>query len=680
MPVAAAAPPSLPALPSEASDPFLVSVPGQSLIFTTNTGGANVPVWSAPTAAGAWSRLGDALPTLPAWAQPGKTWAPGVVHTTTGLWLLFFSAWDRATGVQCIGRAVATQPQGPYQPTDGDTAFLCYPLVGGSIDASPFLDPWDEHLYLYWKNDGNCCGLSTSLWGLALTPGGQVGGPLVELMPAAAPWENGIVERPAMVRWASGYNLFYSGGAWATPWYGEGWARCQGPLGPCTRQSVGQAWVDRDDVAGDGPGGMSVATGPDGRLLAVWHAWPGNSGYGNGGSRRTYVGTLTMPEAGGLAGQPVLHAIDDDAPAPPPVPLDSLGSQAGFTAITPTRVVDTRQPGTPVSRLTAGVTTTISVGAVPVLSESSAITANFTLTDASSAGYLRVWPCDGPEPDVSVANVVAGVDVANGVTVGLARDGTLCARSTVDADLIVDVTGRWAAFLGSRFTPVTPTRILDTRTTAKAAPGTVVRIELGSVVPADASAVAMNVTSTRSATAGYVTAWPCDQPQPDTSVLNVARNATRANNVMLPAGGGAVCLAASMTTDLIVDVTGYFGSTGALMTPVQPVRVADTRLGRGDVSRLGRDGTIVVHLGAGTALPLGSNAVVVNVTAADPAADGFVTAFPCGNQPDTSMLNVRAWGAPVPNGAIVGVSGDDLCIHSSVPTDVIVDVLGYLSG
>jgi hypothetical protein len=33
----------------------------------------------------------------------------------------------------------------------------------------------------------------------------------------------------------------------------QGWARCDGPLGPCSRQSVSGAWVDRDDVAGDGP-------------------------------------------------------------------------------------------------------------------------------------------------------------------------------------------------------------------------------------------------------------------------------------------------------------------------------------------------------------------------------------------------------------------------------------------
>jgi hypothetical protein len=72
--------------------------------------------------------------------------------------------------------------------------------------------------------------------------------------------------------------------------------------------------------------------------------------------------------------------------------------------------------------------------------------------------------------------------------------------------------------------------------------------------------------------------------------------------------------------------------------------------------------------------------VVVNVTAADPAADGFLTAYPCGSEPDASTLNVRAAGAPVPNGAIVGLSeGGDLCVHSSVPVDVIVDLLGYLS-
>ena len=191
--------------------------------------------------------------------------------------------------------------------------------------------------------------------------------------------------------------------------------------------------------------------------------------------------------------------------------------------------------------------------------------------------------------------------------------------------------------------------------------------------------MALNVTATRSAAAGYVTAWSCDQPQPDTSVLNVTRNVTRANNVMLPTGGGTVS-GASTTTDLLVDVTGYFGSTGSLLTPVQPVRLADTRLGRGDVSRVARDGTIVLHVAADTTAPPGSDGVIVNVTAADPAADGFLTAYPCGSEPDTSTINMRASGPAVPNGAIGGLSdGGDLCVHSSVPVDVIVDLLGYLS-
>jgi len=41
---------------------------------------------------------------------------------------------------------------------------------------------------------------------------------------------------------------------------------------------------------------------------------------------------------------------------------------------------------------------------------------------------------------------------------------------------------------------------------------------------------------------------------------------------------------------------------------------------------------------------------------------------------------VVAAHGPVPNGAVVGLSnGGDLCVHSSVPIDVIVDLLGYLT-
>jgi len=74
-----------------------------------------------------------------------------------------------------------------------------------------------------------------------------------------------------------------------------------------------------------------------------------------------------------------------------------------------------------VSRLTAGLITTIAVGSVPAVADADAVTANFTVTGAHAPGYLRVWPCDRPEPDVSVANVVAGVDVANASPSGSRR-------------------------------------------------------------------------------------------------------------------------------------------------------------------------------------------------------------------------------------------------------------------
>ena len=49
-----------------------------------------------------------------------------------------------------------------------DKAFVCQSAEGGTIDASPFRD--GDKLYLYFKNDGNCCNKTTYLYGQELAP------------------------------------------------------------------------------------------------------------------------------------------------------------------------------------------------------------------------------------------------------------------------------------------------------------------------------------------------------------------------------------------------------------------------------------------------------------------------------------------------------------------------------
>jgi hypothetical protein len=70
--------------------------------------------------------------------------------------------------------------------------------------------------------------------------------------------------------------------------------------------------------------------------------------------------------------------------------------------------------------------------------------------------------------------------------------------------------------------------------------------------------------------------------------------------------------------------------------------------------------------------------VYLNVTAVSPSGSGFVTVFPCGqDQPNASNLNFTA-GQIVPNAvfAKLGAFGQ-VCLFTSVSTDLLVDVNGY---
>ena len=99
-------------------------------------------------------------------------------------------------------------------------------------------------------------------------------------------------------------------------------------------------------------------------------------------------------------------------------------------------------------------------------------------------------------------------------------------------------------------------------------------------VPAGAKAVSLNVTSTGSVAAGFVTVFPCGASRPNTSNLNFAAGATVANAVTSRVGdGGAVCIYNSAPTHVIVDVGGYFAQS-ASFGAVEPARLIDTRGGQ----------------------------------------------------------------------------------------------------
>lgn len=249
------------------------------------------------------------------------------------------------------------------------------------------------------------------------------------------------------------------------------------------------------------------------------------------------------------------------------------------------------------------------------------------------------------------------------------------------------------------FTPVGPGRILDTRTGVGAPRGSVAasgRIDLQVAgvdgVPADASAVSINVTVTGSSAAGYLTAFPAGSAAPLASNLNFGAAETVANMVVTGLGrGGRVSVfnGSSGPAQVIADVTGYYLG-GTPVTPgafraVTPTRLLDTRTGtgsaRGPVTPAGSV-RVMVDGQAGIP-PLLASAVVVNLTATNSTSSGYISGFASGSpRPATSNLNFTP-GRTVASLAVIPVADDGsvtLFNGSTGPVDLVADVVGYYFG
>jgi Glucose / Sorbosone dehydrogenase len=243
--------------------------------------------------------------------------------------------------------------------------------------------------------------------------------------------------------------------------------------------------------------------------------------------------------------------------------------------------------------------------------------------------------------------------------------------------------------------PITPTRVLDTRENLGASVGkptaksvTSFRLPIA-IVPANATAIAINLTGVAPGGPGFATAWATGYSQPAVSNLNFAyAGETAANAAILPVSpGGSVDIYVDTAAHLIVDVTGYWmPSTSAndgRFTSTNPSRILDTRNGTGAAAAgpVPAGGKIDVQVtGHGGVPASGVSAVAIVVTTANPAAAGFVTVWPSDKPiPTASSLNpmgndVRANLVIVPVSATGKVS-----MFASSQTDILADVAGWFT-
>jgi len=261
------------------------------------------------------------------------------------------------------------------------------------------------------------------------------------------------------------------------------------------------------------------------------------------------------------------HLIADVVGYYTPVAVSGSGR---FTSLAPSRVLDTRDgvgvgsagPLAPDSVLDLKVT---GVGGVPS-SGVQAVVLNITVDQPTASGFVTAWPTGEPFPTASTHNFTPGLTIASLVIAKVGAGGMVSLyNSNGNTHLVADVVG-YLSGSGGRFVPVAPDRAVDTRDGTGGVLGAVgeggsIRVTLAgrSSIPANATAVVVNITAADSTSPSYLTAWPSGSARPTASIANPRPGVPVPNQAYLKLGpGGQLDIYNnSGSTHVVVDVFGY---------------------------------------------------------------------------------------------------------------------------
>lgn len=421
---------------------------------------------------------------------------------------------------------------------------------------------------------------------------------------------------------------------------------------------------------------------------------------GVGGSCTINV-TFTPGSIGPLSGT---LTITDNAPgSPQTVNLSGTGvapQGLQFVPITPCRITDTRQN----SELTAGSTRAFTIGGVcGIPTNAAAYSLNFTVVPPGPLTFITVWPSGQQQPTVSTLNSFDGRIKANAAIVPAGSGGAINVFASDATNLIIDTNGYFIA-AGTpgalAFYPITPCRLVDTRGNGFGGqfgppfvtggtsrsfpinPASGTSNACSSTIPTNAQAYSLNFTAIpKGSSLLFITVFPTGQSQPTVSTLNDLTGTIVANAAIVPGNGtnGAVSVFASDSTDLLIDVNGYFaapGSGGLSLYALTPCRVLDTRSNGGNPF----SGTLPVSVtGSSCGVPSTAKGFVFNATVVPPGQLVFLTLWPDGqSQPVVSTLNALD-GAVTSNMAIVPNSDGSTDAFVSNPTHLLLDISSYFA-
>ncbi len=274
-----------------------------------------------------------------------------------------------------------------------------------------------------------------------------------------------------------------------------------------------------------------------------------------------------------------------------------------FVAVSPCRVVDTRNPngpfGGPPIAAQGERDFALPEGNCGIPGSAAAYSLNVTVVPHGGLGYLTVWPTGQSQPVISTLNSLDGRIKANAAIVPAGSDGSISVYATNLADVVLDINGYFVPATTSTlaFYPVTPCRVADTRWTQGPLGGPILQAKTQRIfpvlssscnIPDTAQGYSLNFTVVPPGILGYLSVWPTGESQPLVSTLNDLTGTVVANAAIVPAGAsGAISLYGSDQTHVVIDIDGYFaptlgsapagGPVPLSLYTVAPCRILDTR-------------------------------------------------------------------------------------------------------
>lgn len=241
---------------------------------------------------------------------------------------------------------------------------------------------------------------------------------------------------------------------------------------------------------------------------------------------------------------------------------------------------------------------------------------------------------------------------------------------------------------GGTFHPVNSTRVLDTRTAGGVTAAGTLRFAVGGrgAIPADAAAVAVNVTVLTPARSGSVSVYPGDSAWNGSASISFVPGQTKQSMITAKLGGDGSLVIRNNTAaviQVIGDVVGYYAggtaSAAGALAPIPQQRVFDTRAVGS--APLPSGGTARIPITGRGAIPAsGVGAVLVNVTVISPGRAGGLQTYPSGGYDVTPSVSFAA-GRSEQDELAIGLGGDGAVVvrnTAPVAVQVVLDAIGYL--